>query len=133
MTIKEQTKERHTLQKELVYETVQEMHDHPTAQAIYEKLHETHPHISRATVYRILATLAASGKILCVQTPSGANAYDYNTSDHVHLLCRGCGSVTDVVCEMPHIPLPSPSSCYRAEGYSLIFHGLCGKCAAKEN
>ena len=105
-----------------------ELHTHPDAQAIYERLHETHPTVSRATVYRILAQLSEQGKILRIPNPSGADAYDFNTMDHAHLVCRACGRTVDVEGMPPEIAVPPTSAHYRVEGYSLIFRGLCEGC-----
>ncbi len=121
-------KERNTLQKQLVYQTVHELRTHPDAQSIYEHLHETHPSVSRATVYRVLAHLAEQGRILRIPNPSGADAYDFNTTDHAHLVCRGCGRTVDVEGVPPEIAVPPTSAHYRVEGYSLIFRGLCEDC-----
>ena len=40
---------RNTLQKEIIYDTLYRMHNHPTAAMVYEEVHKTHPTISRST------------------------------------------------------------------------------------
>ena len=122
------TPERNTLQKTLVYETVNEMHNHPTAQEIYERLHHMHPSVSRATVYRILGTLANQGKILKIALPDGADHFDFNVRPHDHLFCRECKRIGDVFCPTPKIPIPPETDDYLIEGYFLLYHGICGAC-----
>ena len=49
---------RNTIQRALVLEAVQSLHNHPTSADVYEVVRERHPNISRATVYRNLGVLA---------------------------------------------------------------------------
>ena len=41
---------RNTIQRALVLEAVQSLHDHPTSADVYEVVRKKHPNISRATV-----------------------------------------------------------------------------------
>ena len=124
--------ERQTIQKKLVYDTVCAMCNHPTAQEVFEKLHEEHPTVSRATVYRVLNVLAEQGRILKIPVADTADHFDYNTKTHVHYACRRCGTVGDVEIEAPSLYLPPATDGYRLEGYTILYHGLCGECSQKE-
>ncbi len=124
--------ERNTLQKNLVYETVCALHHHPTAIEIYDELHKAHPSVSRATVYRILGTLAAQHKILKIEVPNSADCFDFNISAHDHFLCRECKRISDVDYPTPRIALPPDSQNYEIESYSLLYHGICASCKQKE-
>ena len=62
---------RNTIQRQIVLQAVNQMHNHPTADAIYAVIAAQHPTISKATVYRNLNQLAAQGEILC-GAPSAA-------------------------------------------------------------
>ncbi|MFQ9678614.1 MAG: transcriptional repressor, partial [Eggerthella lenta] len=63
---------RNTIQRALVLEAVQSLHNHPTSADVYEVVRERHPNISRATVYRNLGVLANRGEVLRVEVPNGA-------------------------------------------------------------
>ena len=51
-------KNRNTLQRRLVLETVQRMHNHPTAEEIFREISSENTLISKATVYRNLKILS---------------------------------------------------------------------------
>ena len=48
---------RNTIQRQIVLQAVNQMHNHPTADAIYAVIAAQHPTISKATVYRNLNQL----------------------------------------------------------------------------
>ena len=54
-------KNRNTLQRRLVLETVRRMRNHPTAEEIYLAIAAENPLISEATVYRNLKLLSEQG------------------------------------------------------------------------
>ena len=54
---------RHTIQRTLVFDAVNKLQCHATADEIYEEIAKEHPNISRATVYRNLKQLAEAGEI----------------------------------------------------------------------
>ena len=47
---------RNTIQKDLILNAVNQLHNHPTAGDIYEFIHKDHPNIGKGTVYRNLGT-----------------------------------------------------------------------------
>ena len=55
---------RNTIQKEIIYRTLCQMGNHPTAAMVYSEVHRAHPTISRSTVYRVLSQMAAEGACL---------------------------------------------------------------------
>ncbi len=124
------TKNRNTLQRRLVLETVQSMHNHPDAETIYAKISKENPLVSKATVYRNLKLLAKQGQILHIPIPDGADCFDFNCFPHYHLKCRGCGGVFDV--DLPY----QNDLCTRVnnhrgfiiDGHQIVFSGLCPEC-----
>jgi Fe2+ or Zn2+ uptake regulation protein len=124
---------RDTPQRRLVLETVRARHDHPTADEIYLDARARDGRISRGTVYRNLSILSDSGEILHVKVPV-ADRFDSRVELHCHLLCTGCGAVTDA-------PLPyraaedremAAATGYRITRHRTVFEGLCPDCAARE-
>ena len=72
-------KNRNTLQRRLVLETVRRMHNHPTADEIFREIAAENTLISKATVYRNLKILSEQGEILHIPIPDVADCFDFNT------------------------------------------------------
>ena len=122
--------QRNTLQRQMVLQAVQEMHNHPTAENIYLRVSRQYPSISRGTVYRNLARLAKGGEIRRVCCPGVADRFDFHRQPHHHFLCRGCSNVFDVALPYDNkllSELPNPDG-FAYEDYSITFTGLCPHC-----
>lgn len=125
--------QRNTKQRQLVLEAVRERRDHPSADQIYLDVRGKDPRISRGTVYRNLNLLEENGEILHVKVP-GVDRFDWRVDCHYHLLCTGCGAVSDVPCEY-HAELDgdlAQKTGYRIARHRTIFEGLCPVCQAAE-
>lgn len=126
---------RNTVQRQIVLQTVRQMHDHPTADTVYAAVAAEHPSISKATVYRNLNQLATQGEIRRVPVPNGADRYDFNTSEHYHVRCEKCGAVYDV--HMPHsynlIAEVEDASGVEVRRFDILFEGICAHCREAEN
>lgn len=124
-------KPRNTLQRQLVLDAVQAMHNHPTAEEIYSRIASTHPTISRGTVYRNLGLLADQGRIRRVSHLNAADRFDFELKPHYHFCCEGCGGVFDV--ELPYnhqllSQVTNPGG-FVFKGYEITFEGLCPQCS----
>lgn len=121
---------RNTVQRQIVLQTVQGMHDHPTADTVYAAIASEHPSISKATVYRNLNQLASQGVIRRVSIPNGADRFDFNISAHYHVRCTQCGAVYDV--QMPPVAdligQVQDASGVEIERYEILFEGTCAAC-----
>ncbi len=82
---------------------------HAGAEAVIAAVRETLP-VSTQAVYDVLNTLAARGVVRRIQPAGSVARYELRTGDnHHHVVCRGCGAVTDVDCatgEAPCLDLP---------------------------
>lgn len=126
--------QRNTVQRSLVLQAVQCMHNHPTAEQIYSALASQHPSISRATVYRNLGILAASGDIQRVSHLNAADRFDFNCTPHYHFRCRGCDEVFDLEApyrEELHKELQDQGD-FLVESCDIVFTGLCPDCQKKK-
>lgn len=125
---------RNTLQKDITFQTIKEMHDHPTAEEVYSAVHINYPSISKATVYRNLADLEESGAVKRIRkVGSGSDRYDCNTSFHYHAKCSECGKVFDVNLDIREDLLSLARSMYgKVTSYDIIFKGICAHCAQEE-
>ncbi len=81
--------------KEVVLTAVQNSSDHPTAELVLFRAREIMPSISRATVYRVLDSLAKEGKIRRVQHVLG-DRFDKTLCHHTHFKCEKCGEFFDI-------------------------------------
>ena len=123
-----------TIQRFIVYQTLCQMHNHPTPDMIFERLHPTCASVSRMSVYRILEQFSRSRIIRRLNHPGSSMRYDAFMHPHHHLICVDCGAVYDIPCrEDEQITLPPESVPDGAIvlDYTLDFQGLCRRCAAK--
>ena len=108
---------------------------HPSADWIFARLKPDYPDISLGTVYRNLSLFKKQGLIVSIGTVNGVERFDGNTDPHVHFICTGCCSVTD----LPAIAVPDTLSREVAsqtggqvEQCQLTFTGHCMKCMKGE-
>lgn len=121
--------ERHTVQKDIVYAALCQLHNHPTADAVCREVQRQHPSVSRGTVYRVLNAMAEQGKILRLRA-DGADHYDHMTHRHDHVQCTCCGRVDDVITRgLGDVTAAITDSCgYVISDASLLFRGICQSC-----
>ncbi len=121
---------RNTIQRALVFEAVNKMKCHATADEIYRVIVDEHPNISRGTVYRNLNQLSESGEIRKLEIPDGSNRYDHRCHDHYHARCLKCGQIFDV--EMEYIEdlekQIKDTRGFEFSGHDIVFKGICPEC-----
>lgn len=121
---------RHTIQRSLVYEAVNKLKCHATADEIYEEIVREHSSVSRATVYRNLKQLAEAGEIRRIEVPGGADHYDHLCHDHCHVKCEKCGRLFDV--DMDFVAGLEKNirddMGFTFTGYDILFRGICPDC-----
>lgn len=123
--------ERNTKQKETVRRIFMNMRDHPTAESVVKEVRKAEPTIGRATVYRILTSMAEHGDILKISVSDGADRFDFNTVPHSHIKCEICGAVDDVFTAEPDDVIPKIIDCrgYTVLKKTVLYFGLCPSCA----
>lgn len=123
---------RNTIQRALVFEAVNKLKCHATADEIYQMVAAEHPNISKGTVYRNLHQLSENGEIRRLEVPGGPDRFDHRCGDHYHVRCLKCGRVFDV--EMPYIEgleqRISDTHGFSFCGHDLMFRGICPDCRA---
>lgn len=121
---------RHTIQRSLVFEAVNKLQCHATADEVYELIAKEHPNVSRATVYRNLNSLSETGDIRKIEIPGGADRFDHICHDHCHVKCEKCGRVFDV--DMEYITGLEKNikddRGFSFTGYDILFRGICPDC-----
>lgn len=87
---------RVTPQRQLVLEAVTAL-EHGTPEEICTEVQRTARGVNISTVYRTLELLEELGLVKHTHLGHGPPTYHLAAhADHVHLVCRGCGKVTDV-------------------------------------
>ena len=104
---------------------------HPSAETIYAALKQEIPDLSLGTVYRNISLFKQQGLIISVGSVDGVERYDGNVDPHVHFVCTGCGSVTD----LHRMQIPDELNAAAAKEANAIvdqchltFHGRCRTC-----
>ena len=87
---------RVTPQRQLVLEAVARL-DHATPEEIGAQVQQTARGVNISTIYRTLELLEQIGMVTHTHLRHGAPIYHLaSDADHVHLLCRSCGGVTEI-------------------------------------
>lgn len=86
---------RVTPQRLAVFEAVDLLHDHPTAEEVSQFIRRKHPDIALGTVYKTLETLAERDILKRVKTDSGLLRYDAVNDNHHHIYCAVCDKIED--------------------------------------
>lgn len=121
---------RNTIQKNLVLSAVRSLKSHVTADEVYELIKSNFPNIGKGTVYRNLNILADEGSIKRVEIPDGPDRYDFTVTEHYHVLCVKCNSVSDV--DMDIIPdiyeRIRNNNGMKFLSNDILFKGICDAC-----
>lgn len=123
---------RYSKQRELVYQTVQALDDHPTVEEIYSNALRECPNLSLGTVYRNLNGLVETGRVRRVSIPGQPDRYDRTLRQHSHLYCTVCGGVTDVMLDSEALLGLLQTQSGRVTDYSLTLYGVCEACSRQK-
>lgn len=123
-------KTRNTIQCSLVFEAVNELRCHATADEIYAEIIKKNSSISKGTVYRNLTRLSEMGRIRKIEVPDGPDRFDHRCSNHYHTQCTTCGRIFDV--DMEYIPdletRIRDAHGFEFTGHDIFFKGICPIC-----
>ena len=122
---------RLTPQRMMVLEAIEASDDHISAEEIHAKARAKYPYINISTVYRTLDLLKEKG--LVIETDLGGGRFLYHPvgkAHHHHLVCRKCGSVTDIDASMFHRLRDELTARYGfdAEFEHIAIFGTCARC-----
>jgi Fur family peroxide stress response transcriptional regulator len=87
---------RFTRQRAAVYDYLQAVDDHPTAEEVYGAVRKRIRNISLATVYKALEALVDCGLATKLDYADGPARYDHRTDAHYHVRCLRTGQVRDL-------------------------------------
>lgn len=106
---------------------------HPSVDDVYRELRPTFPTMSEATVYKTIDRLKRMGEILELEFNERGNRYDtMKPAPHVHLICLGCGKISDAELDLPldtarHV---AQQAGFRMADVRFDVHGWCETCRA---
>jgi Fur family transcriptional regulator, ferric uptake regulator len=127
---------RPTSRRRLVFEILQESHEHLDAETVHQRARRKDPHISLATVYRTLALFKLLG--LVEEHQFGESHSHFETvpeSPHHHFTCLECGQVSE-------FPAPKVDAAMRQlcedngnslEQIKLELNGICHACRTRKS
>lgn len=104
---------------------------HPTVDQIAVRARERLGSVSLQAVYDVLHALNARGLVRRIEPMGQPARYESRVGDnHHHLVCRHCGSVTDVDCAVGHAPCLEPASDagYLVDEADVTYWGVCPAC-----
>jgi Fe2+ or Zn2+ uptake regulation protein len=111
-----------------------------TSAELLESVQTRYPGVGRATVFRTLDLLGRMGILQRIhQDADGGRCHAYlacGDTHHHHLICNGCGHVTDFHEEAILDALVREierHTAYKIEGHRLELVGLCPDCQSHES
>jgi Fe2+ or Zn2+ uptake regulation protein len=92
--------------------------------------------ISTQAIYDILGALSRAGLARRIEPAGSPARFEARVGDnHHHIVCRGCGDITDVDCAVGERPCLSPSEGhgFELDEAEVTFWGLCPACQARRS
>jgi Fe2+ or Zn2+ uptake regulation protein len=124
--------QRATPQRNVILRELRRRGRHATADEIRRAVRAELPGTSTPTVYATLDLLVDLGLARRIDTGLGAALYDARTEPHQHTVCRRCGRVDDLDCELDTsaVRRAAGATGFQTEGAELVISGVCSGCAA---
>jgi Fur family peroxide stress response transcriptional regulator len=122
-----------THQRQVLYETMQAMHGHPSPEEVYAEMKQRIPSVSLATVYKNIHLFVASGVFRELSMHHGTLRVEMNGEEHHHMVCSICRSITDLEDKDLKIGLPQEPQIvagFLVERYAVDVIGVCPACQA---
>jgi len=105
---------------------------HPTADTVFALAKRHLPTIALGTVYRNLSKMAESGELVKIPVPDGADRYDADISDHMHILCVRCGKIYDIDEKNVKVEISGVPDGTELIRFDVMAKCLCADCKASK-
>ena len=108
---------------------------HATMEQLLEASQQELPNLQLSTIYRAVETLTAHGLVSHTHLTGATPTYQLAShGDHAHLVCRGCGTVTEMD---DQVARRFTADILRVHGFDVDFghlsvFGRCADCVAKD-
>ena len=106
---------------------------HLEVDEIARKVRERIESVSTQAVYDVLAALSRAGLARRIEPAGGPARFEARVGDnHHHVVCRSCGAIEDVDCEVGERPCLEPATGhgFEVDEAEVTFWGLCPACQA---
>jgi Fur family ferric uptake transcriptional regulator len=123
---------RVTPQRQLILEAVTAL-EHATPEDICTRVQQSAPGVNISTVYRSLELLEQLGLVTHTHLGHGAPRYHLAAeAEHVHLVCRECGRITEVgpAAVQPLVTALDSGQGFETDVRHLTVFGRCASCRA---
>ena len=107
-------------------------HPHADTDSLIDAVRRNSGDVSHQAVYDVLRALTDARLVRRIQPTGSVARYEARVGDnHHHLVCRHCGSITDVDCAVGDSPCltASDDAGYQIEEAEVVYWGRCPDCA----
>ena len=105
---------------------------HPSASFVYREVNKHTGGISLSTVYATLKALSRQGVIKMLEFDRMENRFEGNLTDHVNLICKGCGKIIDFKSPISiNSKEVDKKARFQVTDTRLDFYGYCQECRKK--
>ncbi|BAI81026.1 peroxide stress regulator [Deferribacter desulfuricans SSM1] len=102
---------------------------HTTIDEIYDEIKKELPSISLATVYSNINLLLKNNIIKTVKLSGSKILYEFNETDHIHLVCEICNSIKDIeIDENDIINFFEKAIGIKPKKFETTLYYICEKC-----
>jgi Fe2+ or Zn2+ uptake regulation protein len=116
-------------QRREIIEVLSSDRSHPNARDIWRKVRLKVPSVSLSTLYHSLHLFKKDGSLKEWEFCDVGDRYESNVTDHLDLVCLGCGKIVDFVGEVP-IPVERverKTGC-KVDRIRFAYYGYCRNC-----
>ena len=119
-----------TPQRMLIFKTLRNSKEHPSAETIHKYVKKEFPSISLDTVFRTLAVFTEIGIVYTVEGYGEPRRYDPNLKPHHHFYCFACKCLTDFYSEtLDQVKIPDEiEQRFSIKSKRFIIEGFCETC-----
>jgi len=127
---------RMTAQRKVIFETLDQLNYHPTAEELFEKVSQIDPNLNLSTVYRTLRWMESEGLVIARRFNEERRQERFDPAlprEHHHFLCSKCKQVIefdDPRIEEIKTQFEKQTGCC-IESASMFLYGLCRKCQSQ--
>ena len=92
--------------------------------------------VSTQAVYDVLRALTTAGLVRRIEPAGSVARYESRVGDnHHHVVCRSCGDIADVDCDIGDQPCLTASDDhgYAIDEAEVVLRGLCPNCSAAQH
>lgn len=118
-----------TRQRRVIIDIIAVAKTHPSAQDVLASARKKALRISLSTVYYTLDIMKRAGLIKELEFADRDSRYEGDVSDHLNLVCTGCGKIEDFRAPKP-VPVEKveKKTGFRVDSARFEYYGLCREC-----